>query len=235
MKVLILVDIQNDFCLGGALAVPQGDEVVSIANTLMRCGEFDAVVATQDYHPSNHISFADNHPGASVFQSIETPYGSQTLWPRHCVEGSFGAELHPLLDSTRIASVVPKGTDPGVDSYSGFFDNNHQRETGLRQLLERLAQENGRSLQEISLSVCGLALDYCVAATARDAIGLGIPTEVIIDACRAVNLNPGDDVRVMRELASLGVALQTSDQLLPGIARETTVELPRSIERGISC
>lgn len=225
MKVLILVDIQNDFCPGGSLAVPEGDQVVPVANTLMKSGTFDLVIATKDWHPADHISFADNHQGTAVFQQIEVPSGAQTLWPRHCVQGSRGAELHPHLDTGRIDYVVEKGTSPSIDSYSGFFDNNHHKETNLREVITREAKRRGGHLRDVELSVCGLALDYCVAATARDAATLGFKTEVVIDACRAVNITPGDDVRTLRDLTALGVGVVMSDTLIPERTPSRPIEL----------
>ena len=126
MKVLLLVDIQNDFCPGGALAVPEGDQVVPVANALIGSGDYDLVIATKDWHPADHISFADNHEGKRVFDQVSVENGSQTLWPRHCVQGSPGAELHPGLAHAGINYVVEKGRERDIDSYSGFFDNSHQ-------------------------------------------------------------------------------------------------------------
>ena len=225
MKVLVLVDIQNDFCPGGALAVPEGDQVVAVANKLIASGEFDLVIATKDWHPATHVSFADNHEGKEVFQQIELASGRQTLWPRHCVEGTVGAELHPGLMAHRIDQFVHKGTAPGIDSYSGFFDNNHQKETPLRHLIEKESEAGHVPRYDVEIAVCGLALDYCVAATARDAAALGYKTVVVVDGCRAVNITPGDDVRTLRELATLGVGIITSSQLFPERARERRAEL----------
>jgi len=225
MKVLILVDIQNDFCPGGALPVPEGDHIVPLANKLMRSGAFDLVVATKDWHPADHVSFADNHRGMTVFQHIDLPSGSQTLWPRHCVQGSSGADLHPKLDRAPIDHVVTKGTSHSIDSYSGFFDNGKQQETQLRAIITREATQRGIPLRDVVLSVCGLALDYCVAATARDGANLGFKTEVIIDACRAVNILPGDDLRTLRELTGIGVEVVTSDSLLPERPLSRNIEI----------
>lgn len=227
MKVLILVDIQNDFCPGGALAVPGGDEVVPIANALINSDAFELVIATKDWHPGGHISFADNHEGGRMFEVISLQGSRQTLWPRHCVQGSAGAELHPRLVRERIDCIVEKGTDNEVDSYSGFFDNNRRRETALRSLLEGEAARRGKVTGDVQLSVCGLALDYCVAATARDAIELGYATEVIVDGCRAVNLSPGDDMRILRELAQAGVEITTSAEIVPGRHAARSLEIRR--------
>jgi nicotinamidase/pyrazinamidase len=225
VKVLVLVDIQNDFCPVGALAVPEGNQVVPLANRLMRSGAFDLVVATKDWHPADHISFADNHEGKEVFQQIKLPSGAQTLWPRHCVQGTVGADLHPELDTAAIDYLVTKGTSPSIDSYSGFFDNGHQQETSLREILTREANRRGIPINEVELSVCGLALDYCVAATARDGANLGFKTEVILDACRAVNISPGDDLRTLRELTGVGVGVVSSGAILPERIPSRPVEL----------
>src|SRR6267378_2531986 len=182
MKALILVDIQNDFLPGGALAVPDGDAVIPIANQIQ--GAFPLVVATQDWHPANHGSFAANHLGRKVFEQIELNGLPQTLWPVHCVQGTPGAELAPGLRRDRIAKVFPKGTDPGIDSYSGLFDNGHRKATGLGDWL----QTNGVT----EVYVCGLATDYCVKFTALDAAQLGFKTYFIEDASRGVNLQPED-------------------------------------------
>jgi nicotinamidase/pyrazinamidase len=225
MRILLLVDIQNDFCPGGSLAVPEGDQVVPLANKLMRSGAFDLVVATQDWHPADHISFADNHEGMKVFETLELPRGPQTLWPRHCVQGTPGADLHPDLERGGIDYIVEKGTSPSIDSYSGFFDNNNERETSLREILNREANLRGAKQHEIEISVCGLALDYCVAATARDAATLGFRTQIVVDACRAVNITPGDDLRTLRELAATGVEVTTSGALIPERAPSRRSEL----------
>ena len=235
MKVLLLVDIQNDFCPGGALAVPQGDEIVAVANDLMQNGDFDLVVASKDWHPANHVSFAENHPGKEVFQQVDLAYEGhsaipQTLWPTHCVEHSEGAELHPNLNADKIDLIVPKGTNPEVDSYSAFFDNERMQETGLRQALQEYAAKRGETLQEIELVVCGLALDYCVAASARDARFLNIETSLAVDGCRAVNLIPSDDVNTLRDLQQAGVKLTESREIL---GREHTVDIPVEQPRGL--
>jgi nicotinamidase/pyrazinamidase len=203
MNCLILVDIQNDFCPGGALAVPAGDEVVAAANRLQPLA--DLVVATQDWHPADHGSFAVNHPGRKPFELGELGGQPQVLWPAHCVQGTRGAEFHPRLDRTRIARVFPKGTDRAIDSYSGFFDNDRRHATGLGDWLR--AQGVGEVL------VCGLATDYCVKATALDAVRLGLRTSVVTDACRGVGLKPTDVDDALAELRRAGVRLVTSAEL----------------------
>jgi nicotinamidase/pyrazinamidase len=195
MRVLLVVDVQNDFCPGGALPVPEGDRVVPVINRLLP--HFDLVVATQDWHPAEHRSFAVHHPGRRPGETIELAGLAQVLWPVHCVQGTPGAEFHPDLDRSRIAEVVRKGTDREIDSYSGFFDNGHRRATGL----ERTLRDRGAKL----LFVCGLATDYCVKYTALDAAALGFPTTLVSDACRGIDLTPGDVDRALAEMQSAGV------------------------------
>jgi nicotinamidase/pyrazinamidase len=201
MIALLLVDIQNDFTPAtadkpdGALAVPGGNEVIAVANRLMP--EYELVVATQDWHPAGHKSFASQHPGRSVGDVITLGGLDQVLWPDHCVQGTPGAELCAGLDRQRIDEVVRKGTDPDIDSYSGFFDNDHKRATGLADLLRR------RGIGEVH--VMGLATDYCVQFTALDAVELGFKTTVIVEGCRAVNLEPGDDERAIEAMHRAGV------------------------------
>jgi nicotinamidase/pyrazinamidase len=204
MRALILVDIQNDFLPGGALAVPNGDEVVPIANKVMQ--EIDLVVATQDWHPANHGSFAANHAGKNPGDVIDLHGLRQILWPVHCVQGTTGAEFAPGLDASRIKKVFQKGTDPAIDSYSGFFDNGHRRSTGLGDYL--LEQHVSQVL------VMGLATDYCVKFTALDSIQrLGFSTYVIRDGCRGVNLQPGDTDRAFEEMTANKVHLCHSYEL----------------------
>lgn len=202
MNALILTDIQNDFCPGGALAVAEGDRVIPVVNRLQP--EFDLVVATQDWHPANHGSFAANHPGKKPGDRIELAGLPQVLWPVHCVQNTPGAELHPQLDQSRIARVFRKGVDSEIDSYSGFFDNGHRRSTGLGEYLRE------RGVSEVYL--CGLATDYCVKFTALDALSLGLKTRVIADACRGINLQPGDVDRALDQLWAAGATVVESRQ-----------------------
>ncbi|GIX49990.1 MAG: nicotinamidase [Limisphaera sp.] len=204
MRCLLLVDLQNDFLPGGALPVPEGDAVIPVVNRLQP--HFDLVVATQDWHPPDHGSFAANHPGHKVGDVVDLDGLPQILWPVHCVQFTRGAEFAPALDTRRIAHVVRKGTDPRIDSYSGFFDNGKRRSTGLADFLR---QQGVRELY-----VAGLATDYCVKATALDAVQLGFPTWLISDACRGVNLQPGDVDRALEEMARAGVRLVRSDELV---------------------
>jgi nicotinamidase/pyrazinamidase len=195
MNALIIVDVQNDFCPGGALPVTEGDRVVDCINRIQP--KFDLVVATQDWHPADHGSFAANHPGCSVGQKIELAGLPQILWPAHCVQDTPGAELHPGLDRARIARVFRKGTDPTIDSYSGFFDNGRRASTGLAEYLK----DQGVT----DVYVCGLATDYCVKATALDAVSLGFKTHLLEDACRGVELRPGDVQRAIDQMRLSGV------------------------------
>lgn len=204
MKALILVDLQNDFLPGGALAVPDGDAVIPVANQLQAL--FPLVVATQDWHPANHGSFAANHPGKRVFEQINLHGLLQTLWPVHCVQGTSGAALAAALECDRIAKVFPKGTDAGIDSYSGFFDNGHRKPTGLGEWLK------AQGVAEVF--VCGLATDYCVKFTALDAVQEGFKVHLIEDACRGVNLKPDDVATAIVEMKRAGVEILQSAQLL---------------------
>jgi nicotinamidase/pyrazinamidase len=203
MRALILVDIQNDFCTDGTLAVPQGEVVVTVANRLMSL--VDVVVATQDWHPAGHGSFAVNHPGRKLFEMAELGGLPQVLWPTHCVQWTGGALFHPDLDTRRIARVFPKGTDTGIDSYSGFFDNDRRKATGLGDWLK------SQHVEEVL--VCGLATDYCVKATAIDAAGLGFQTTLIEDACRGVGLQPTDIPAALTAMRQAGVIITTAAAL----------------------
>ena len=200
MKALILVDIQNDFCAGGALAVPDGDAVVAVANRLSP--RFERVVATQDWHPPSHLSFAKNHAGKREYELIELDGLPQVLWPPHCVQGTRGAGFHPGLDRSNVARVFEKGTDERIDSYSGFFDNGHRKATGLGEYLK------AAGVSEVT--VLGLATDYCVKWTALDARQLGFAVRVVDDGCRGVGLAPDDVPKALAELAAAGVSVVRS-------------------------
>ena len=203
MRALILVDLQYDFCPGGALAVARGDETIAIASRLMP--HFSTVVATQDWHPADHKSFAINNPGTKEGDLIELGSVRQVMWPAHCVQGTHGAELHASLDRAKITQVFQKGTDPELDSYSGFFDNGHTKATGLGAWLsERWVKQ---------LYILGLATDYCVKFTALDARQLGFDFWLVEDGCRAVDLKPGDGERAIAELKGAGVAIVDSGSI----------------------
>jgi nicotinamidase/pyrazinamidase len=204
MKALILVDIQNDFLPGGALAVPDGDKVIPIANKIQSA--FSLVVATQDWHPANHGSFAASHPGKQVFEQIDLNGLPQTLWPVHCVQNTKGAAFAESLKQGGITKVFQKGTDRGMDSYSGFFDNGHRKATGLGEWLKK------QRVTEVF--VCGLATDYCVKFTALDGAQMGFETHLIEDASRGVNLLPDDVKNAIEEMKRAGIAVVQSAELL---------------------
>jgi nicotinamidase/pyrazinamidase len=200
MKALILVDIQNDFLPSGALPVPEGDRILPVVNALQQ--KFELVVATQDWHPPNHGSFAANHAGRKAGDGIDLYGLPQTLWPVHCLQGSRGAAFPPQLATARIAKIFQKGTDPKIDSYSGFFDNGHRKATGLGEYL--------KEKQVTDVYIAGLATDYCVKATALDARALGFETYLIEDACRGVGLQPDDVPRAVKAMKAVGVKVLTS-------------------------
>lgn len=205
-KALILVDLQNDFCPFGALAVTEGDQVIPIANKLL--DHFEVIVATQDWHPATHGSFAANHPWRKPGQVIDLHGLQQVLWPIHCVQGSFGAELVGALDQDKISQVFRKGTDETVDSYSGFFDNGKRKATGMGSWLRDQGVD--------TVYVMGLATDYCVKFTALDAIELGFKTFLIEDGSRGVDLQEGDVKRAVAEMNDKGVIIVQSDDILKG-------------------
>lgn len=197
-QALILVDLQNDFLPGGALGVPGGDEVIPIANKLM--DDFGIIVATQDWHPSDHGSFAANHPGKQPFEQTELNGLPQTLWPIHCVQRTPGAGFAPGLEVDRITRIFQKGTDPGIDSYSGLYDNGHRQSTGLGEWLKEQGVKK--------VTVCGIATDYCVKFTALDALEAGFEVTLHLPACRGVDLSPGDVEAAVAEMEAKGVRIE---------------------------
>jgi nicotinamidase/pyrazinamidase len=204
-SALLVVDVQRDFCPGGKLAVPRGDEVVPVVNRLT--SHFDIVVASQDWHPRGHISFASTHPGKQPFDTIRIGGDEQILWPDHCVPGTEGAEFHPDLDTRSVVLIVRKGWHPHVDSYSTFFENDHATSTGLEYYL------NGLGVRRVYLA--GLAQDFCVYYSAKDAIGLGLETFVIEDATRGLDQPPGSLRDKMADLAKAGMHLIRSGDVSP--------------------
>jgi nicotinamidase/pyrazinamidase len=200
MKALIIVDLQNDFLPGGALAVPEGDQVVPVINQLSQ--DFDLVFTTQDWHPANHCSFAASHPGKKIGDRILIDGQEQILWPVHCVQNTYGAELaaglHPEVISGGVH--ISKGTDELVDSYSGFFENLRKRSTGLETLLRQHGADD--------LTIVGLATDYCVKATVLDARDLGFKVTVYENACRAVNLSPDDGAKALKTMQAAGARVR---------------------------
>ncbi|EDM78611.1 nicotinamidase/pyrazinamidase [Plesiocystis pacifica SIR-1] len=213
---LIIVDLQPDFLPGGALAVPEGDAVLAPIRALLDAGDYATVVATQDWHPAEHRSFAANHDARQVGEVIDLDGLDQVLWPVHCVQDSPGAALHGALEARRgrLDAVFQKGTELGVDSYSGFFDNGRRKATGLGDWLRERGVE--------SVHVCGLALDYCVKFTALDALELGFATTLIADATRAVNLQPGDGEAAVTALREAGAQVVDSAALLANTAMQET-------------
>jgi nicotinamidase/pyrazinamidase len=193
---LIVIDVQNDFCPGGLLAVADGDAVVAPINAMMR--DAQAVILTQDWHPASHASFAANHPGAAPFSMATMDYGPQVLWPVHCVQGSPGAAFHAGLNTDRADMVIRKGFRPGIDSYSAFFENDRTTPTGLEGYLRT------RGINSITL--CGLATDFCVAYSALDAARLGFRVTVAMQACRAIDLN-GSLTDAVAQMRAAGVFL----------------------------
>ena len=211
-KALILVDLQNDFCPGGALAVANGDETIAVANKLSRSGNFDVVVATQDWHPADHKSFRSNNdvPDDEIVGTLNGV--PQVWWPDHCVQGSMGAEFHKDVDTSVLTKVFQKGSNSNVDSYSGFFDNKAiidgqevRSPTGLEDYLKQAGVTE--------VYVLGLATDYCVKFTVLDALSCGFNTSVVVDGCRAVNLNEGDDNVAIEEMQNAGATLVNSSDL----------------------
>ncbi len=198
-RALIIVDVQNDFCKGGALAVPDGDAVVPVVNRLLATTKFPLAVATQDYHPAGHKSFASRHEGKPVYDIIDLNGLQQVLWPDHCQWGTSGADFHKNLLTGKLAAIFRKGRDTEVDSYSGFFDNGRRNSTGLSGYLKELGVTD--------VYVLGLATDYCVKFTALDAVSLGFKTHLIVDGCRAVNIQPTDGDKAVAEMKEKGVIL----------------------------
>jgi len=195
--VLLIIDVQNDFCPGGALAVPEGDAIVPAVNRLAR--DFAHVVLTQDWHPPGHSSFASAHPGTPPFATIEMPYGPQILWPDHCVQGTPGAAFHAMLDAPRAELVLRKGYHPAIDSYSAFRENDRKTVTGLAAYLKE------RGFTRVTL--CGLATDFCVLYSALDAVAAGFAATVMLDACRGIDID-GSLAGALGEMRRAGVELR---------------------------
>ncbi|MBO6719971.1 MAG: bifunctional nicotinamidase/pyrazinamidase [Rhizobiaceae bacterium] len=195
-EALIVIDVQNDFCPGGALAVENGDQVVPVINGLIE--RFDHVVLTQDWHPAGHSSFASEHAGKEPFGTVTMPYGEQTLWPDHCIQGSKGAAFHPDLDWNKAELVVRKGFRKTIDSYSAFFENDHTTPTGLGGYL------NERGISKLTMA--GLATDFCVAYSALDAAKLGFSVTVVMEGCRAIDLG-GSLAAMTEKMRGAGVVL----------------------------
>jgi len=202
--VLLVIDVQNDFCPGGTLEVKDGDGVVPVINRIM--GEFPKVAATQDWHPQNHVSFASNHRGMSAFDSVSINGIDQVLWPDHCVQGTEGADLHPDLDKRYFDNILRKGTAPGLDSYSAFFENDKTTSTGIEYYLKGLGIE--------AVYVCGLATDFCVFYSVMDSVELGFKTTLIVDAARGVDFPEGSIEKAVANMRSAGVKVVKSEEVL---------------------
>jgi nicotinamidase/pyrazinamidase len=203
MDAILLTDVQNDFLPGGALPVPDGDQVIPVINAIQQ--EFDLILATQDWHPENHGSFAANHYNRVPGEVIELNGIEQVLWPVHCVQETFGADFSAVLQTKKFHKVFRKGTDPEIDSYSGFFDNGKKRATGLADYL--------RNSNVDRIFLCGLATDYCVKFSALDGVEAGFKTVLIADACRGVDLKPGDSARAIETMRRAGVLITDSTHL----------------------
>ena len=202
-KALILVDLQNDFVPGGALSVKDGDQVIPVANDMQ--ARFELIIASRDWHPRNHGSFAANHPGRRIGETIDLHGLQQILWAVHCVQHTPGAEFVPTLRTDRITKTFFKGTDPDIDSYSAMFDNGHRRSTGMAEYLH----EQGAG----DIFIMGLATDYCVRFTALDALKEGFSVHIIEDGCRGVNLQPHDSERAINEMRRAGAIITTSQKV----------------------
>ena len=194
MIALLIIDLQNDFLPGGALGVKDGNQLVPIINGLMN--DYTIIIATQDWHPAHHGSFASNHPGKNPYDQITLAGLPQTLWPAHCIQNTTGAEFAPGLQTERFTAIFQKGQNPDIDSYSGFYDNGHKQDTGLAGFLRK----NG--ITEVHL--CGIATDYCVKFTALDALTENFKTTILTNACRGVNLSPDDIDNALQEIKNQG-------------------------------
>ncbi|MCZ2458394.1 MAG: bifunctional nicotinamidase/pyrazinamidase [Chitinophagales bacterium] len=203
MKALIIVDVQNDFCPGGALAVENGDRIIPVINSIS--GRFDAVVQTQDWHPAGHSSFASVHPGKKPYETIEMFYGTQVLWPDHCIQGSAGADFHPRLHTPATQLIIRKGFRKAIDSYSAFYENDKKTATGLTGYLKNLGIDE--------LYFCGLATDFCVKWSAIDGIREGFKVYVIEDAVEGINLD-NSVAKAWKEMEEAGAKRVRSSEIL---------------------
>jgi nicotinamidase/pyrazinamidase len=204
MEALLIIDVQNDFLPGGSLEVPEGDKIIPVINALQP--GFEIIVATRDWHPANHKSFASNHKDHKPGDVIDLNGLKQILWPDHCVQGSPGAELSPLLNQKLIQKVIFKGTDPDIDSYSAFFDNGHRLQTELHDYLQKKGVKR--------LFVTGLAADVCVYFTVKDALNLGYETFLVTDATKGVNLKPDDTSKAFDDMKKRGARLIKSEDVM---------------------
>ncbi len=202
-KVLIIVDVQNDFCPGGALPVNDGDKIIPVINRII--DKFDIIIGTQDWHPQDQISFASNHKGKSPYEQIDLDGVVQTLWPDHCVQDTPGSDFHKALHTVKLNIILRKGTNPKIDSYSAFLENDKKTETGLHGYI--------KALNIIEVYICGLATDYCVYYTARDSVNYGFSTHVIIDASAGIDLPAGNINAVIGDMKKNGIKIINSNEL----------------------
>ncbi len=202
MSTLVIVDIQNDFCPGGALEVPEGDQILPTVNHLIN--QFDNIVITQDWHPEGHKSFASSHPGKSPYDTVKMPYGTQVLWPDHCVQGSEGADFHPELNTRAAQLIIRKGYRTEIDSYSAFFENDHSTSTGLHGYLKDLGFHD--------LYFCGLATDFCVKWSVLDALQLGYNATLITDATKGIDMD-GSVEAAFEEMKEAGAGFVSSEDI----------------------
>jgi nicotinamidase/pyrazinamidase len=201
-KALIVIDVQNDFCLGGTLAVNYGDKIVPVINSIM--DKFNVIIGTQDWHPQTHVSFASNHKGKNVYDQIDADGIMQTLWPDHCVQGTRGADFHKNINNNKFNCIIRKGANPKIDSYSAFLDNDKKTATGLHGYLD------AHDVKDVYL--CGLATDYCVYFSAMDSIKYGFDTFVLLDACRGIDVPEGNINSCVKEMTGKGIkVINTSD------------------------
>ena len=198
-SALIIVDVQNDFCKGGALEVKNGNDVIPVINNLVKSNKFDFIIATQDWHPSSHKSFASNHKNKNVYDVIKLKGITQVLWPDHCIQRTKGSKFHKDLELGEIYKVIKKGTNPEIDSYSGFYDNDHKSSTGLAEYLK------AKNIDTVYIT--GLATDYCVKFTALDSEKEGFKTFVIKDAVKGVNINKDDSEKAFAEMKENGIRI----------------------------
>ncbi|MGQ9615400.1 MAG: bifunctional nicotinamidase/pyrazinamidase [Spirochaetota bacterium] len=203
MAALVIIDVQVDFCPGGKLAVAKGDSIIPVINSIS--GKFPCVVATQDWHPIGHVSFASSHGGKKPFDRVIIDGIEQVLWPEHCVQGTGGADFHPALDTRSVRLILRKGTNPALDSYSAFFENDRKTSTGLEYYLQGLGYSD--------VFLCGLATDVCVFYTALDALKIGFRTFLIEDGSVGVDVPPGSVGRAKSEMAERGVLIISSSEL----------------------
>ena len=200
---LLIIDVQNDFCPGGSLAVTEGDAIIPVINNIMP--QFHFIIGTQDWHPLHHVSFASSHKGKKPFDVITHKGTEQVLWPDHCVQGTKGADFHHWLDKRSLSLIIRKGVNPGIDSYSAFFENDRETRTGLAGYL--------KDLDIATLYICGLATDYCVYASAQDALRLGFKVIILEDACRGVDFPAGSVSQALATLKKQGALIKTSEDL----------------------